>query len=429
MGNLRFFLISYLIFCTSFLQGQTLPAKPATALNKVILYSDSTFFVHSNTFYEEGTLFEIIGETRFEHEDEAQNQKFKWYQVKTPDEKTGWIFGDGIAVMVPESEIIAPLKPYHLKTFDFKEDVENVITWVAYIEGKDNFHKDDYLNPLYKEFYLVVTGQLGKSVHIQYAGSSAMGSSELQDFLVKDLTDDNIPEIILLKSSLNNGSTVENRDLEVYSFQAGSITKVYEERMNLNYQGQAPSPALYKFIEINNKTIRIAFIDYLNCTDYSLMFEPNELDETNEQCLEYVTYSFVWNEQQKKYLSIYEESRTYIVGKVKTEKGFLRTEPSYLSEVAEKLPPFAEVKIIQHFEKRINRRGETKVVPYLYVQSLAGHYGYIHAKDVEFQNTEHASILNQFYKNPPLNKKDWKVNTPFLTVKTDDGQIILTKKD
>ena len=65
----------------------------------MILYPDSTFFAHSNIFYEEGTLFEVLKETRFEHEDEAQNQKFKWYQVKAPDDKIGWVYGDGLAVV------------------------------------------------------------------------------------------------------------------------------------------------------------------------------------------------------------------------------------------------------------------------------------------------------------------------------------------
>ena len=84
--------------------------------------------------------------------------------------------------------------------------------------------------------------------------------------------------------------------------------------------------------------------------------------------------------------------------------------------------------MIQHFEKIINLRGKKKVVPYLYVQSETGKYGYIHAKDVQLQVGEHGPILNRFYKNPPLDKQTWTADTNFLSIKIDNNQIILTKK-
>ena len=422
-------ILLYIALCfTTVLQGQILSARPATALNKVTLYPDSTFFAHSNISYEEGTLFEVINETRFEYEDEAQNQKFKWYEVKTPDDKTGWVFGDGIAVIVPDSEILPSLKNYHKRTFNFSDNLEETIVWIAAIEGKDNFHEEDYLNPLYKEIYLVLTSHLGKSYHIQFAGESAMGSSELRAFHLQDLTEDDVPELLFLKSNFDTGSPLENRVVEIYSFQAGSITKVFEERMSLVYQEKTPSPALFKFVEVNQKTIRIAYVDYLHCPDYSLMLTPKELDEEHERCLEYVTYSFIWKADQKRYVPFYEESRTYVEGQLIPEKGFLRSEPSYLSAVVEKLPSNANLKVIQHFEKIIDRRGEKKIVPYLYVQSETGNYGYIHAKDVRLQVGEHGPILNLFYKNPPLDKQNWTADTNFLSIKIIDNRIILTKK-
>lgn len=426
---MRILLLYIFSLFTIVLQGQILPAKPATALNKVTLYPDSTFFAHSNTFYEEGTLFEVINETRFEYEDEGQNQKFKWYEVKTPDDKTGWVFGDGVAIILPDTDVVPSLKKYHKRIFNFSDDLEETVVWVAAIEGKDNFHEEDYLNPLYKEVYLVLTSSLGKSYHIQFAGESTMGSSELRTFHLQDLTEDNIPELVFLKSNLDNGNPIENRVVEIYSFQASSITKVFEEQLSLAYAEKIPSPALFKFVEINKKTIRVAYVDYLNCTDYSLMLKPQELDETQEKCLEYVTYSFVWQADQKQYIPFYEESRTYVEGQLIPEKGFLRSEPSYLSEVVEKLPKTAHLKIIQHFEKVIDQRGEKKVIPYLYVQSETGRYGYIHAKDVNLQVGEHGPILNRFYKNPPLDKQNWTADTNFLSIKVTDNRIILTKKD
>ena len=426
---MRVLLFIFTSFFATFLQGQILPARPATALNKVILYPDSTFFAHSSTFYEEGTLFEVIKETRFEYEDEAQNQKFKWYEVKTPDNKTGWIYGDGLAVIIPESEITPSLKQYHLRVFNFSEDLGETTVWVASIEGKDNFHEEDYLNPLYKELYLVLTSKLGKSYHIQFAGESAIGSSELRAFHLEDLTEDKVPELLFLKSNFDNGSRLENRVIEIYSFQAGSITKVFEERMSLVYEERTPSPALFKFVEVNQKTIRIAYVDYVACTDYSLALKPNAIDEKKEKCLEYVTYSYVWETAEKRYVPFYEESRTYIEGQLKLEKGYLRAEPSYLSGVVEKLTPHATLKVIQHFEKTITQRGAKKIVPYFYVQSSSGQYGYIHAKDVQLQVGEHGTILNKFYTTPPLGKENWRLDTSFLSIKIMDVPIMLTKQE
>ena len=112
------------------------------------------------------------------------------------------------------------MKQYHLRAINISEDLGETTVWVASIEGKDNFHEEDYLNPLYKELYLVLTSKLGKSYHIQFAGESAIGSSELRAFHLEDLTEDKVPELLFLKSNFDNGSRLENRVIEIYSFQA-----------------------------------------------------------------------------------------------------------------------------------------------------------------------------------------------------------------
>lgn len=422
-------LLLYFLFLPFILIGQVLPERPASALNKVILYSDSTFFVHSNIYYEEGTLFEVIGETRFEYEDEAQNQKFKWYQVKTPDGKVGWIYGDGLAVVVSDREIDPLLESYHLRSFNFSEDLNQATTWVASIEGKDNFHQEDYLNPLYKEFYLVVTSQLGKSFHIQVSGESAMGSSQLRQFNIQDLTGDAVPEILLLRGNLNSGSTFENKHLEIYTFQAGSINKVFEERMNFPSRTSVAPPSLSKFVEINKKTIRVAYLDFLPCVDYSLSLQPNEEDIEKESCMEYVTYSYLWDDQSKAYTALYEESRTWVEGQLKLDKGFLRDKPSYLSGINEKLAPKSRLKIIQAFQKSITQRGQQKIVPYLYVQSERGNYGYIHAKDVQFINNEYSFLLTHYYQNIATDKNATPRDSTFLIIKMEDEQMIISKNE
>ena len=93
------------------------------------------------------------------------------------------------------------------------------------------------------------------------------------------------------------------------------------------------------------------------------------------------------------------------------------------------MPRKSTLKVVQHFEKIIELRGQKKIVPYFYVQSASGKYGYIHAKDVALQTGEHGAILNRFYKNPPLDKEKWSVDTNFLHIKIGDRQMILTNKE
>ena len=151
------FIYSFFLLLPFFLNGQILPTRPATALNKVILYQDSSFFDHSSVVYEEGALFSVLGESRFEHEDAAQNQKFKWYYVQTPDQKKGWIFGDGIAVIQPADEIKGISYKYHLKEIQYDNSSEKLTAWIATIEGRDNLYEEDHLNPLYTVSYTHLT--------------------------------------------------------------------------------------------------------------------------------------------------------------------------------------------------------------------------------------------------------------------------------
>ncbi len=409
--------------------GQLLSPRSATALNKVVLYQDSSFFQHSSVIYEEGDLFEVLDETRYEHEDAAQNQKFKWFYVRTPDNKEGWIYGDGLAVIQPIDEIQGTIKAYHQKEIAYSGKDETIFSWIASIEGKDNFHEEDHLNPLYKEQYLVLTSPLKKSAHILLSGQSAMGINTLHRLNFSDINEDGVVEVIVENSSIDKNSNLEGRSLEVYAFQAGTIAKVFEDRLTLTYQGNQPSPALFKTVNIGEKTIRVAYIDYISCENYSCPFETNQVSQTQEQCMEYVTYTQLWDESVQNYQPLYEESRSYLSGIVNDANGYaLRREPSYLGEVVEKIANRAALIIIKHYEKIIKRKGQKVVVPYLYVKTEQGNYGYIHADKVQFVNLEHADLLHTYYRNPPLLKSDWTSKDPFVFLKKDLDALITGSK-
>lgn len=398
-------------------------SKSATTLNPVTLYTDSTFSKPSKLHFKSGYLFEILGETKEEHEDDAQNQKFKWYKVKSQDGQSGWIFGDALATILPDSEVTATLKGFHKKNYVFNNGFENAVTWVATIEGRDNFHKKNYLNPPYKEMYLVITNDRGRSVHINIGGVNARGKFDLKQAKLHDTTGDHIPEFLVQTNSYGVGSEVENRNFEIYSFQAGTLSKIFEERMTLNYSDDVPSPALFKHIEVSEKSVRIAYVDYLDCSNSNLPFEKDIIHKKLERCMEYVTYTYLWDERLSQYKKLYDESRTSVKGGVRFSAQ-LRSKPSLKAGKQIKFVQITDrLDVIKHYEVLVPKGNRKENISYLYVRLESGEYGYISANKMGFVDLEHSDLLVDYYRNPPVNKGNWRSNKPFLTIlsKGDDS--------
>lgn len=371
------------LFFVSTCLGQTdiFSEKIATTLNKVTLYSDSSFVRHSNIAYPEGALLFIIGQSRFEHEDDAQNQKFYWYKVKTQDDKEGWVFGDGIAIILPEELVTPVLQDFHKKEFSFNNGFEKSNLWVASTEGRDNFHAQDYLNPLYKEYYLVITNNRKRSVHISVGGLSARGEYSLHQLLLRDVTGDHIPDFILEKNNhLANKETI-SKTLEVYTFKAGNIAKVLDEPLDIDAPIGLNIPPLYKFIEVDNQTIRVEFLDYKNCKEKQL----------TEQCIDFVTYTYNWNERLKKYESFYGETRIVPEVKIVINGTFLLRTPVPGAKSNTYVHPDNTLKVL--------RQVDTAKGTYYLVKTETGKKGYLYAKDVQFFNFQYGKSLQQFYKN------------------------------
>ena len=389
-------------------------SRSATSLNKVILYPDSTFTKHSNVSFEEGELFEVLGQSTEEHEDDSQNQKFKWYKVRSMDGREGWIYGDGLAVILADNSIENQLKKYHKRKINFNNGFENAVMWIASIEGRDNLHEHDYMNPLYSEFYIVITNQRNQSVHINYAGSSAMGSNELKQMNVEDVTGDGVPELVMLQSSFPVGTDLELQKLEVYSMQAGTLGKIFTEEMSLSYEQDMPSPALFKHIEIEDKIIRVEYIDYLNCSDYSIDYKTDELNKNKERCLEYVTYTYGWEERMKMYKVLYKENRSAPVAGAKRAGVYLLDSPQRNAKRVVRIGQSEQLEVIKHYEDIVIKNGQKKMETFLLVRTSRGQLGYLSANSVGFIEAAHAKLLNQYYSNPPLLKMDWKTDQSFL---------------
>ncbi len=388
----------------------TIDQSTATALNPVNLYADSTFTEDTEYVYKEGDMFRVLRESAYEHPDADQKQKFKWYQVETPDNRVGWIFGDGLAVYVSQQDLDPVLLPYHRRKVTLGNGFDSAITWVASIQGRDNFHQEDYMNPLYSEFYLVVTNFRGRSVMMKCAGESARGETSIKNVETKDITGDGHPEFIVQRGTKNVGSHIIERDLEIYSLKAGTLVSIFKENMGLAYETGIPSPALYKYVEIEDRTIRISYLDYVVCDNYKQSHPTDAKYPRQERCMEYVTSYYNWDKRSKAFKNLYGNSRTSPKGGSWESGIALKNVPKNNGNTISRINRGDVLTLIKHYEEYVVENGKKKIRNWFYVSDSKGKLGYVDASQIGFMELEHADVLNRYYLNPPLSKSDWKLD-------------------
>ncbi len=390
-------------------QAVEIDLKSATSLNQISLYKDSTFIEDTGVLYKEGELFTVLEETELQHPDADQKQKFKWYKVQTPDGKTGWIFGDGLAVHVSKNYLSTTLKAYYHKKINLGNGFESATAWIASIEGRDNFHAQDYMNPLYSEYYLVITNNRGKSVIMKCSGESARGETEVVEIITKDLTGDNYDEIIIHRKTKNVGSNIDEREIEIFTMRAGTLSSVFSENLSLTYEAQVPSPALYKFIEIEKQAIRIAYVNYVNCNQYKALKGIKNDQPKKERCLEYVVSYYNWNKKNKKFENLYGDSRSVVRG-ISKQSTYLKSSPNNNGSSMGIVQKEEKVCIIKHYEEYQLIQGEKQIIHWFYIKNAKGEMGYIPAQYINFKNVEHSDLLNLYYKEAPISKFNWRAN-------------------
>jgi hypothetical protein len=392
--------------------------RAAVTVSPIRLYADSTYSKSTNTTFSEGELFEILGETKLEHFDNTQNQTFRWYKVKAMNGTVGWIFGDNLAVVMPERYVENNLKSFYKKEYNFDNGFEKAIVWVAATEGHDDkYSGKTFLNPAYKEFYLVITNDKGKCSFLNYANVSETGKKDLQSVHFQDVTDDKIDEIVIETNSLPTGRSMDERTLEIYSFKGGTLAKIFDEELSLSWSDDVPTPAFSKFVEIEGSTIRTAYVDFKSCEAYSLKsvsFEKNV--KTEERCMEYVTVSQVWDKKAKAFKPLYAESRSPVVAYAR-DAALIKATPALSSATQGGMRPDDRLTVVKHFENITVEKNKTKIETWLFVKHPSGIYGYVLANKLKFKNMEYADLLEQYYKNPPFEKKDWVSDMPFVSVK------------
>jgi hypothetical protein len=253
-------------------------------------------------------------------------------------------------------------------------------------------------------------------VLLNYANTSETNRKSLQSLFFKDLTGNKIDEILIETTAMPTGNTLAEHIFEIYSFKSGALTKLFEERLTLTWETDVPSPAFSKFVEIEGSTIRIAYIDYLDCDKYSLNLPTDVRSKTQERCLEYVTYSYRWDKIERLFKPLYPESRSTVQAIVETDRTALKMTPSVSSTTIVQISPVDRLQVIKHFEVLKVENGEKKMDTWLYVKHPIGILGYVRGKDVVFKNAEHAAVLRAYYQKPPLWKPDWRSVVNFVKV-------------
>ena len=394
--------------------------KVGVTVSPVRMYADSLYTKQTEITFSDGELLEIIGETVREHYDNTQNQTFKWYNVRTRTGKTGWVFGDNLAVVMPEAVVDIPLRKYHKQAAHFDNGFENSTIWIAATNGHDDkFKEKSFLNPPYREYYFVITNERGKSVFINYANVSESGKKDIRSLHLADVNDNKTDEIILETTNNVVGKNLNERNLEIYGFKAGTLTKIFEERLTLEWESDVPSPSLAKFVEIENSIIRVAYVDYVTCEKSSLNTKTDTRSRTGERCMEYVTYSLSWDKMSRTFKPLYAQSRTFVTASALQNMN-LRIAPAFDASVNRSIMTTDRLQIIKHTENIIIENGKKRVINWLYVR-IGGVYGYVPGDKVMFKYIEHAGILTDYYKKTPLLKQDWTFDTDFVSVKIPDA--------
>jgi hypothetical protein len=372
----------------------------AVSLGVTALHSDTALHTQTNVIFKDAELFEIVAESKALHFDKDENQKFKWYKVKTLKGQIGWLFGDAVAVVCNPNDLDNTTQALHQQKFNFGSNFGEAMLWFAKVRGIDVKGNQQLVNPTFYEQYAIITNDIGKSFSIYLAGRGLEGIQTLKTLTVQDFNANNSDDLIIEKSAYNTGYALDNRSVEIYTFNSSGLSKIFEESLTLKIAEDTPSPALYKVLEIDNQLIRVSFIDFTDC-------------EKNSFCSEYVTTTFGWDANMGQFKPLYQESRIPLIGYAK-HNFFLLEKPNSQSNAVVQLVADEDIVIQQliHTESTTQSKKEPRI--WLLVEHKSGIKGYLPAFQVYLGDAEHAVVLQDYFNQQPTQLKEWRSDEPFL---------------
>ncbi len=365
----------------------------AVSVNKFILFPDSSFYNHSNIAIAEGETFELIDETHLFHEDDSQTQKFKWYEIKLKTGKTGWVFGNNIAVYdAKATDLTDKLANKEAK---LSSGFYNSKIWTASITGYDAVAANT--NP-YIEKYLVFTNGSQQSRYIQVGREQVEGKSWVEDVQLVDLNSDTYQEVIIQLNSQGGMSTTVNQYLEIFTLKQDDMRSIFSEKINLGKQAKNISPINRKFFDVEDGSIRVSYIDYFDCKD-----------SYGGSCMEYVTYTYAWDQGTSRFETLYEPSRTSPIVKPLGNNLDLFPGPG-LNQTIGKVGTRETLKVLGQEEKYVKVGDQVTKKIYFLVKTFDDKKGFIESTNVKFVENDYSKALNMYYHQPAVNTAQFDAN-------------------
>lgn len=407
----RFFLpLTIIFFVATALQGQTIGEKLGIALQTQWIYKDSSFSKPSNVQLREGETFTVIAETNQEFENADQNQTFKWFQINTIAGNKGFVFGDAVAISAEPGNFPPVFHSWFQRPVAFAPPFSEAIIFPASVEGHDLSQNHQLFQPEYKEYYLVIANKSGFGVSVLCGSVNQYGDQLPIRITLKDITLDNIQDLIIETQSTVPGQAIRDRNIEIWSFLSKSFQKIYEDKLSLGLGQELPAPSLYKHVYITPGKIRIAFLDYPLC-NASIHRNLPDLPQNGSRCVQYVTDTQVWDNRSKSFKSLYGESKTAPLAHITQFGVALLAAPKNTAARIRPLIKKEKLELIQQIESFVTFGNTTYPDFWWLVRTNNGELGYVPSYMTQFDSSiELSSLLNKFYNLPPMSLKDWKMS-------------------
>ncbi len=402
-----------------------LPGSPAISVSRAYLFPDTSLSASTTEFVDEGTLLDILAQSATEQLDKDQNQLFHWFFVKTPDGRRGWLFGDGVARLQSAENLPENLRPLHRKSVALGRGFEDALLWFAALEGHD---AKEYHLSFYGEYYLVATNAQGRCAFLRYATTSAAGETRLRQLFFKDFNADGHSDFALETSRRDlegnpDSYRDETRSLDIFSLQNSQFKRIFSEDLTLLDPDGLPAPSRFKCVDLEAKTIRVEYLEYLACDRAAQPTNAPPLSSAQEQCVQFVTYTYSWNVRAGAFQLLYEPTRVPPTVAPLNFGVSVRKIPALAGEVVGIFGTDDRLAVFRQFDKIVVENGQKKVEPYLLVRTPDGQFGFIAASKIQWLKTRHARLLEAYGQQPPLSRVGWSADLPFVRLLGGGGPV------
>ncbi len=394
--------------------GQT---QQALVLSPISIFADSSFSAATVGHLTPGQLVEVLQKSKVLHEDKTQTQQFFWYLVADTLNHTGWTMGDEIAILDLAPNQLTQTDQMSGGPYTIGPNFEESVFFWGKTYGKDDLSSHFSASNQYHENYIVFVNPNGETKHLPVGTQSERGTNICKGIYFADLTKDGYQEIILYRSLSGKEMDEEVRKLEIYQLVDGAFKMIFEQRLNLYFDSPLTSPARFKFVDITPDGIRIEYPDYGDCASTHFGVGIQNQPVTFQKCMSWVTESYTWDKVSSQFNHFYAPSSLPLRAHIKKEAIFLREKPSLRSTSVKLLQKKERLQVLEHLETISYIKNKKVARIFFLVKTSDGITGYLPSDQIVFIHTAHAPILNQFYTNPLVSKRDWQGEQEFVRLR------------